>query len=341
MRSQATPIVTLVETCRQAGTRVVGAGSASSGAGRRTPARLSLPSRGAVPTGQSRRAGASRLALCGAPANLAEERGAFPQATAGKLRCERWSGVSVRPESRDGGRRSAAAGTGQLHADTPAAQHAGVSTGLRRASGCGNCAAMAGEESHRGGGAAGGDTAQMSAESPISRGRWRGMEVDNPRLRRYSEGVTIHEKSRRRLNAGPPPDQAEDGEPSDQNGEAAGCAGDRSPGEIEVGAAGGRVWGDTGEVSAERLDRVGADGALHSPVEVEAPAPKKWWQRVVEAGASIPEEDRARIPRDAAENLDYYLQLRKQARGFRPALVQLPRAASRSRRRRRTAAQPG
>jgi hypothetical protein len=45
-------------------------------------------------------------------------------------------------------------------------------------------------------------------------------------------------------------------------------------------------------------------GAVAEP---PSPERKRWWERVVELGASIPVEERAEIPRDAAETLDSYL----------------------------------
>lgn len=45
------------------------------------------------------------------------------------------------------------------------------------------------------------------------------------------------------------------------------------------------------------------------PVEIakRAPSPKPIWEAIAELGASIPEEEWAKVPRDASKNLHHYL----------------------------------
>jgi hypothetical protein len=91
---------------------------------------------------------------------------------------------------------------------------------------------------------------------------------------------------------------------------ADGCARDgsvaainRSNGKIEVTVADGSDCPSRVTVLPEQLEPVNvrrADATLQEPL------PKRWWERGAEAGARIPAEDRAQIPRDAAENLDLY-----------------------------------
>jgi hypothetical protein len=95
------------------------------------------------------------------------------------------------------------------------------------------------------------------------------------------------------------------GDAAEENGSRDGSvvAINRATGQVEVGLAGGPTCPNRLTVLPEQLEPAEEpDGA-----RMEAPAQKKWWERVVETGASIPVEERAQIPRDAAENLDFYL----------------------------------
>ncbi len=75
-------------------------------------------------------------------------------------------------------------------------------------------------------------------------------------------------------------------------------------GQVEVEFADGFVGVRSVTVSPEQLEPVQIDDPAEKS---ESPSRPRWWERVAETGASIPAADRAQIPRDAAENLDFYL----------------------------------
>jgi len=67
----------------------------------------------------------------------------------------------------------------------------------------------------------------------------------------------------------------------------------------------GRFWSATGRL--ERFTRVDSlDVETQTSVAYDDSAPPIW-QQIVEIGASVPEEEWAKLPRDLAENLDHYL----------------------------------
>jgi len=65
--------------------------------------------------------------------------------------------------------------------------------------------------------------------------------------------------------------------------------------------------GGVGVVTVRPEELEPAEGRRSGRSGGERRAPRRWWEAVVEAGASIPPDERAQIPRDAAENLDSYL----------------------------------
>src|SRR5690242_18277158 len=70
----------------------------------------------------------------------------------------------------------------------------------------------------------------------------------------------------------------------------------RATGQVEVEPLGHARSSELLSISPERLEPIEESARTRTDPRRQA----KWWERVVAAGASIPEEERAEIPRDAA-----------------------------------------